>query len=174
MDARAVAQLERNVQRAASAVFAGACAFAVFSWLTPVAHQPFLAAATGLAFIVAYLTCGRVLGAVTAEAPTFPQRNFHVAPVETIECAEPEELVLTDADRLASNGNQALLLDDVLAQLGPDSRVVRLFDRAAMPTAGELKSRIDRHLDRGAVSLRTPDASQALYDALAELRHELR
>lgn len=180
MDARAVAQVERNVQRAASAIFAGACAFAAYSWLAPVTHQQFLVAQAGVAFTIAYLACGRALDAIGSETPAFPQPSFEVASVKTFAPAEPEELVLTDADRVVSSespetvNEQALLLDDVLAQLGPDSRVVRLFDPAAMPTAGELKSRIDRHLDRGTVSIRAPDASQALYDALAELRHELR
>jgi hypothetical protein len=52
-----------------------------------------------------------------------------------------------------------LLLDDVLTEIGPDSRVVRLFDRAAMPESPGLDY---------------PDASQALYDALTKLRHSVR
>lgn len=52
-----------------------------------------------------------------------------------------------------------LLLDDVLAAAGPDSRVVRLFDPAATPSDPPLLS---------------ADASQALYDAFAELRRSLR
>lgn len=180
MDARAVAQVERNVQRAASAIFAGACAFATYSLLGPVAHEPFLATEAGVAFILALLVSTRTLNVIGGEAPAFSQNSFAVAPVETFEPPEPDELILTEADRATINGapdatgEKALLLDDVLAELGPDSRVVRLFDPAAMPTAGELKNRIDRHLDRGTVSLRAPDASQALYDALAKLRHELR
>jgi hypothetical protein len=47
-----------------------------------------------------------------------------------------------------------LLLDDAAA--GGDSRVVRLFDPSASPRAAP------------------PDASQALYDALAKLRRSLR
>ena len=44
------------------------------------------------------------------------------------------ELVLTDADRLEvkSPSPQPLVLDDILAELGPGSRVVRLFDPKAM------------------------------------------
>ena len=99
--------------------------------------------------------------------------DFAVAEVP----APPEELRLTEADRIPDElpaRTDELLLDDVLAQLGPDSRVVRLFDRAAMPTPGELRARIDRHLDHGRDSAGTPDASQALHDALAELRRSLR
>jgi hypothetical protein len=48
------------------------------------------------------------------------------------------------------------LLDDVLANAGGDSRVVRLFDAPAAPQAAP------------------PDASQALYAALAQLRRSLR
>jgi len=47
------------------------------------------------------------------------------------------------------------VLDDILAALNPDSRVVRLFERDAIPTSP------------------VPDASQALHDALAELRRSL-
>ena len=90
----------------------------------------------------------------------------------------PEELLLSDEDRLVASPAAAtgeLLLDDVLAELAPDSRVVRLFDRAAMPTPGELQARIDRHLDsRGQVPRPQPDASVALHDALADLRRSLR
>jgi hypothetical protein len=69
-----------------------------------------------------------------------------------------------------------LLLDDVLAQLQPNSRVVQLFDPQKLPTAGELQSRIERHLGnaaRVAPDDGPPDASQALYDALADLRRSL-
>ena len=90
----------------------------------------------------------------------------------------PGELQLTEADRLPPEepgDSPELLLDDVLAQLGPDSRVVRLFDPAAMPTPGELRARIDRHLDSSnARPAPHPDASQALHEALAELRRSLR
>jgi hypothetical protein len=41
-----------------------------------------------------------------------------------------------------------------------------------MPTPGELSDRIDRHLEREPAA--APDASQALHDALAELRRSLR
>jgi hypothetical protein len=43
-----------------------------------------------------------------------------------------------------------------------------------MPTPGQLKSRIDRHRSQAAAPAGAPDASQALSDALAELRRSLR
>lgn len=68
-----------------------------------------------------------------------------------------------------------LLLDDPLPAPAPDSRVVQLFADGRMPTAGQLKQRIDRHL---AGTERAPpvkhDASDALSEALAELRRSLR
>jgi hypothetical protein len=90
------------------------------------------------------------------------------------------ELVLTDSDRL--DADVPLALDDILAELGPDSRVVRLFDPKAMPTPptpGQLQSRIADHLGDGAprsAPSKTPpsDASQALSAALAEQRRSLR
>lgn len=89
------------------------------------------------------------------------------------------ELLLTRGQMLANPSiepSEPLILDDVLAELRPGSRVVQLFDPERMPTAGELKSRIDRHLsrpDRDAPARQEPDASQALYDALADLRRSL-
>jgi hypothetical protein len=96
--------------------------------------------------------------------------------VREVEPMEETELLLTERFEPPSSpaDDDTLLLDDILAELGPDSRVVRLFDRAAMPTAGELKSRIDRHLDRNDAGAQTPDAAQALHDALAELRRSIR
>jgi hypothetical protein len=92
--------------------------------------------------------------------------------------APEDELVLTDADRLeaaaAPGQDEPLVLDDILAAIGPDARVVRLFDRKAMPTPGQLKSRIDRHLGQGSSDAAQSDASQALSDALAELKRSLR
>ena len=88
-----------------------------------------------------------------------------------------DELVLTDADRFAppeSEGAGELALQDILAELGPNSRVVRLFDPAAMPTPGQLNARIERHLGEEDSAATAPDASQALYDALTELRRSLR
>ena len=88
----------------------------------------------------------------------------------------PAELLLTDALLLhppKHDTPEELVLDDILAELGPDSRVVRLFDPAAMATPGQLNSRIERHLGDGNTPAASPDASQALYDALAELRRSL-
>jgi len=62
----------------------------------------------------------------------------------------------------------------VLADVSSDSRVVRLFDPAAMPTPGQLQARIDRHLDGGTSQSPSPDASEALLEALADLRRSLR
>jgi hypothetical protein len=69
---------------------------------------------------------------------------------------------------------EPLDLDDILVELGSDARVVRLFDPAAMPTAGELKDRIDDHLGEMPDPARSADAAQALHEALAELRRSLR
>ena len=85
-----------------------------------------------------------------------------------------DELLLTDADRLGAAGADPLVLDDILSEIGPESRVVRLFDRKSMPTPGQLKSRIDSHLDRARKPHASEDAAKALSDALAELRRSLR
>ena len=61
--------------------------------------------------------------------------------------------------------------DDVLDAY---RELVRLFDRKAMPTPGQLKTRIDDHLQHGTPAPVQSDAAQALSDALAELRRSLR
>ena len=89
-----------------------------------------------------------------------------------------DELLLTDVFvtpfEKRSAGDNELLLDDILGSLGSDSRVVRLFDPKAGPTAGELQRRIDRHLASEAVRLPPPDASAELHEAIAALRQSLR
>ena len=93
-----------------------------------------------------------------------------------------DELVLTDSDRVNPGAEPAdqspLVLDDILAEIGPEARVVRLFDRRAMPvpgpTPGQLQLRIADHLGDGAPPSAPSDASQALSAALAELRRSLR
>ena len=104
-----------------------------------------------------------------SEAKTYAVRIFDV---RDLEIDPVDELVLSDADRWVDNQDHELLLDDVLPVADPGSRVVRLFDAAAMPTPGELMARIDRHL--ASPQPAPPDASQALFEALADLRSSLR
>ena len=74
---------------------------------------------------------------------------------------------------------EPMLLDDPLVA-DPDSRVVQLFASMPIPTPGQLKDQIDRHLTTGSMHVvrehggPAPDASDALYAALAELRRSLR
>jgi hypothetical protein len=204
MDAGLIDRIEINVQRSASALFAAAVGFAIYRWLGVGFLQPELGAYTGGAVAIAYLLCSRTLRAVTKKVPRFAVPVFDVREIEWIEAtdelvlteadrlapedelvlteadrlAPEDELVLTDADRLeaaaAPGQDEPLVLDDILAEIGPDARVVRLFDRKAMPTPGQLKSRIDRHLGQGSSDAAQSDASQALSDALAELKRSLR
>ena len=125
-----------------------------------------LGSAAGLAGGLASWAALRRVG---AKAKPFAVRVFDV---REIKMEMLNELVLTDADRLAPiesvEASPELLLDDVLPAAGPGSRVVRLFDVSAMPTPGELKARIDRHIANPQAA--PPDASQALFDALANKR----
>ena len=67
-----------------------------------------------------------------------------------------------------------LLLDDPLPVAAVDSRVVQLFADGRMPSAGQLLNRIDRHLTESGKAAAASDASDALSEALAELRRSLR
>lgn len=170
MDARQVERIEAIVELVAAAIFAAAVGFSAvrLGWSL---------GAAGAAAAAALFAGGRLLRTIGDGPAHFAIAPFEAPPLpEPVEpdellLVDPVELLLTDADRLDPLEPDVLPLDDVLARLEPDSRVVRLFDPAAMPTPGELKDRIDRHLDWAP----TPsDASQALHDALAQLRRSLR
>jgi hypothetical protein len=124
-----------------------------------------------------------IMRAVAPEPREHALAGFSVDPIEPnvreepllldVSCEEP--LLLED---LAED--EAMLLDDPLVEADPGSRVVRLFATPPMPTPGQLKERIDHHLATGAMHAvhefegPAPDASDALYAALAELRRSLR
>jgi hypothetical protein len=131
-----------------ASALAGAAGFAFFK-LGPPDLLPYGAAvAASLAFLGAYA----VLKHIGDEPADLPLCEF--APAEIHLEPEPE----------------ALLLDDILSSMGPDSRVVRLFAPDQMPTAGQLKERIDRHIGGASDS----DAADALHEALADIRKSLR
>jgi hypothetical protein len=73
-----------------------------------------------------------------------------------------------------------LLLDDPLVESDPGLRVVQLFAAPSMLTPGQLRERIEQHLATGAMHVvrefegPAPDASDALYAALSDLRRSLR
>ena len=196
MNARQIDRIETNAERLASALFGAAVGYAAYVGLSEVISLPELAVCSVAAAIVAHLVCSGALKAEARRGPQFKVSVFDVREIEIFEDElllteadrldstdelvltdddrlDPNELLLTDAERLDAEPGHLLLLDDVLAEIGPESRVVRLFDRKAMPTPGQLKSRIDDHLSQGAPAP-YPDASQALSDALAELRRSLR
>ena len=179
-----VIRIEKTVDRAAAAVFALACGYAAHTWFAAVAG-PLVFAKSAAAGAFAYLLSLRALTSVQPQSrklavPAFQVREIEPDELLLTERYEPDELLLTDryepeelllTERYES-AEEPLVLDDILDQLSPDSRVVRLFDPAAMPTPAQLKSRIDRHLDGAAPD--APDASQALHEALAELRRSIR
>jgi hypothetical protein len=167
MRTTAVIRVEKSVDLLASALFAAACAFAAYSWFDAAAGPVALAETIAAGLLACFLAM-RILGAVQPRAPRLPVPIFDVREVEPYQHVEQAAAETIEPCAAAED---ALLLDDILAELGPDSRVVRLFDPSAMPTAGELQSRIDRHLEGSAG--RTADAAQALHDALTELRRSI-
>jgi hypothetical protein len=172
MKAGSVIAIERTVDRLSSGLFALACGYATYARFAADLPQPELGGATAAAAALAYLLGFLVLNAIQPKARRLPVPIFDVREVEPMDMPE---LLLTDRHEPAlQSAQEPLLLDDVLEQLDPASRVVRLFDAASMPTAGELKSRIDRHLDGQVSPAQAADAAQALHDALAELRRSLR
>lgn len=193
MGAKRVESIEKSVELVAAALLAAAVGYAVFALSGLPQPEGGMCAAVAAA-IFFYLGRG-ALAAFAERDAVFPVRVFDVREIElendelvltsddrigTVELllttddqVAADELLLTEADRVATEV-EPLELDDILAELGPDSRVVRLFDRKAMPTPGQLKTRIDDHLQHGTPAPVQSDAAQALSDALAELRRSLR
>jgi hypothetical protein len=158
--------VETAADAAAAAAFAAATAFSASALFGPVAVP-----AAVLAFVPVFVILRQHPGTVETYAlPAFQ-------PVNLPNCEQQlEELLLTTEmmlDSPVAEPAEELLLDDVLARLGPDSRVVRLFDSEKMPTAGELRANIDQHLRATQPVSLPPDATQALSDALAQLRRSL-
>jgi hypothetical protein len=169
-----VSKIENGVTIAAATTFAAAVGFAAYRGLDGVVGQPALVGLTAVAMAIGIVLCGRLLNRVGSGEPKFHVPIFDLGAMKPVESSE---LVLTEAQRLkpvlrSPSLEEPLELTDVLHEVGPDTRVVRLFDPGAVPTPGQLKARIDRHLE-GGLPPASPDASQALYDALAELRLSL-
>jgi len=157
------------------AIFGSAVAFASATYLAqpPVSVTPIAAGAAALGGV------WLALSKFGSPRRQFALTDFEQAPVEYELSSLGELLEQADvagiveqlgafADRTAT---EELVLDDVLAAVEEDSRVVRLFE--PNDTAGEMHARIEDHL-RSAPRQTPPDATQELHDALAALRRSLR
>jgi hypothetical protein len=167
MDTRVAERIEGVTSVGAAAILAVAVAYCA-SRLT--ASAVMVGAGAAVALFVAL----QILRSVGSN-----EQKLSLAPFELAELIieEWDELLLTEANRFdqvqSCDGADVLLLEDVLTELGSESRVVRLFDASAMPTPGQLRARIDRHLNQAQAHGPAVDASEALHDALAELRRSL-
>lgn len=188
MDARQIERVETSVESIACLLFGGALGSAVYAFSTAAVSVRWPIGFAVLAGLLAAFVSRRLLGRLSGRRSQFKLPSFDAPDLRNFDHGE---LILTDADRLDVEPRELVLcaddrlndqalaegplvLDDVLAEIGPDARVVRLFDRARMPTPGQLQSRIDSHLGNPRQRQPIPDASQALSDALAELRRSLR
>ena len=151
---------------------AAAVAFAAaIGWCGSLLWGPQVAAAAGTAALMIVLV---VLRSIPPEARRYRLPDFTVT--EWSASLPEDVLELTDLE--------PLLLQDPLPEPDHGSRVVQLFPRQPLPTAGELKARIDAHLERqprhpvspetdGEVVPLQADASAALRAAIADLRRSL-
>ena len=139
----------------AAASFTAAAGFAGFHLAAAIVGRSGMIAMGAISAMAAYPVAFLLLRVLEGGTTPFSQPPFEIADIEPI--LDLGELVLTDADRLMpAADDEALVLEDVLAEMTPDSRVVQLFDRSAMPTPGELKDRIDRHARGGRFIPRPP------------------
>jgi len=156
------------------AVLFGAAAAFCASKLAGVAALGLMALGVGVAAAAAAWIPLRLF---RGNEPQFPMPRFDPADYEPegVEAEEPLLLDLPVEDELLPDepvAEEEELLLEVRAWPESDSRVIRLFDPARMPTAGELQERIDRHLQSPKRVI--PDAAQELHDAIAALRQSLR
>src|SRR5690349_1854759 len=129
MKAASAIRIEKTVDGVASALLASAVGYAAYSWLMLRVANPVLALESGAATAVALLLCYRLLTAVQPRARRTPVQVFNVRDIDQMD-AEPigeEPLELVDIFQPA-RAEEPLDLVDILAELGSDSRVVRLFD----------------------------------------------
>lgn len=155
----------------AAAAIAGAAA----GWCAFVVVSPIAGAVAGVAVLGAILL---VLRAIKPEP-----RRYSLPVFTLVSWEEAKEFTHAEPDVLKLTELEPLVLDDVIEPPSSDSRVVQLFARQPLPTAGELKARIDAHLERQPRRLIPPeggevvplpvDASAALRAAIADLRRSL-
>ena len=146
---------------------------AAFAFAGTMLADPGIGMAVGTAAILLALA---VLRMIRPEPRTYSLPSFVID--------DPD---LVDLEVLELTEREPLELDDVLAAVTPDARVVALFPASPLPTAGELIRRIETHL-AGPAHLAPPesppepgakvvhlgaDASAALREALADLRRSL-
>ena len=150
----------------------GASALAIGAGLSAALLANSSASASALVGIVA-ASVGAALGwvvmrAVPADEQVMPLAEFALESVGPIEMEPAKGFPVAES---------AMILDDPLPQPAADSRVVALFGTDAAPTAGDMQRRIDRHLAREQDSSPprlAPDATDALHEALDEIRRSLR
>lgn len=172
-------RIERLFDRTAAIVFGAAVAGAVVLVLIGKMAVPQLALYAAGAGLAALLASAKLLRSIAPEPQRFRVATFDWSELDfdqwdELLLTEQVELLLTDRFAPAKSADDELVLDDILAKLGDNSRVVRLFDPAATPTPGELNARIEHHLRRDSAPAAPHDASQALFDALTQLRASLR
>ena len=158
-----------------AAIFGSAVAFASATYLAqpPVSVAPIAAGAAALGGV--WLALSRF----ASPRRQFALTDFEQIPVEyelsslgeLLEQADVAGIVEQLGASAERTATEELVLDDVLAAVEEDSRVVRLFE--PNDTAGEMHARIEDHL-RSAPRQTPPDATQELHDALAALRRSLR
>jgi len=159
-----------------AAIFGGSVGFAVATYL----GQPLLGLTPGATAAAAFGVAWLGLSKFASPSKQFPFADFEQAEIEyeqpsalseLLEQADVAGIVEQLGTSFEKSPPEELILDDVLAALESDSRVVRLFE--PNDTAGEMRSRIEGHL-RSSSQQTPPDATQELHDALAALRRSLR
>lgn len=159
----------RAVDIGAAAIFAGAIGYSI---LLTTASEAGAAAAAAAGFITISLALGRIDEPRSFRLPEFGLLEPAHDAEDALLLTELAELLLTDIVGGIGDLSRELLLEDRLDQPTDDSRVIRLFDPRALPTAGEMHERIEEHL-RGEQAA-YPDATAELHRALSDLRRSLR
>lgn len=140
MKARTVSRIEFGVEAVAAASMAAALGYAVTVLVTGLYPFPVVPgmAAAAIAFTSIREALKRLAPPVAGRGRQQPAPAFALKLSDFLEVGAPV------AGQNAMTGGEPLPLDEVIAELGPDAPVVRLFDRDTRPKPEELAARIEQ------------------------------
>lgn len=171
METVTFARIEGGVESVAAAAMAGAMGYATATLLNGIYSLPIVPGLAVAAIVFAVVRAGlrTIPGASATRGGQKLSANPSLTLSDFFELGEPVGTAVESGDRHLLG--EELLLDEVFCEPQAKARVVQMFE--PQPTAGELDSPIDRHIAARRPAT-PPDDSDAMVDALHQLRRRLR
>ena len=163
---------ESFIEAAAAAAMAAALGYSVTSLMDGIYYLPLV---PGMAVAAIAFTATRTALARIGSASSLPHAAEQSFPALSLaDFASVGAPVGAVQPLVAGDDGEPLILDDMLGQPAPNSRIVQLFGPLQpRPSAGELADRVDDHIARKGEAA-APDDSAAMFDSLEQLRRSLR